>query len=92
VAFPEQVGAKTVEPSLDLSRLAQYIAAHLLPARLISDIRRGFEIPEQSSPLAGSTFKRGLGESGLFGFPKQQALSRSALSRSRRTRTFNDGV
>jgi preprotein translocase SecE subunit len=35
---------------------------------LNADIRRGFEIPEQSSPLAGSTFKRGLGVSGLFGF------------------------
>jgi hypothetical protein len=28
---------------------------------LIADIRRGFEIPEQSSPHAGSTFRRGLG-------------------------------
>jgi hypothetical protein len=35
---------------------------------LNADIRRGFEIPEQSSPHAGSTFKRGLGDSGLFGF------------------------
>jgi preprotein translocase subunit SecE len=26
--------------------------------------------PEQSSPLAGSSFERGLGERGLFGFPK----------------------
>jgi preprotein translocase subunit SecE len=26
--------------------------------------------PEQSSPLAGSSFKRGLGESRLFGFPE----------------------
>jgi hypothetical protein len=43
---------------------------------LNADIRRGFEIPEQSSPLAGSTFKRGLGESGLFGFPKQQAYNK----------------
>jgi hypothetical protein len=54
---------------------------------LITDIRRGFEIPEQSSPLAGSTFKRGLGLSGLFGF-----LNNKLFSRLRRMRTFNDGV
>jgi hypothetical protein len=35
---------------------------------LDADIRRGFEIPEQSSPHAGSTFRRGLGVTGLFGF------------------------
>jgi preprotein translocase subunit SecE len=35
----------------------------------MTDIRRGFEIPEQSSPLAGSSFRRGLGKRGLFGFP-----------------------
>jgi hypothetical protein len=44
-----------------------------------------FEIPEQSSPLAGSTFKRGLGESGLFGF-----LTTSF--KSFMTDAFNDGV
>jgi preprotein translocase subunit SecE len=36
----------------------------------LTDIRRGFEIPEQSSPLVGSSFKRGLGARGLFGFLK----------------------
>jgi hypothetical protein len=41
---------------------------------LNTDIRRGFEIPEQSSPRAGSTFKRGLGDSGLFGFLEQAYL------------------
>jgi preprotein translocase subunit SecE len=40
---------------------------HSLPARS-TDIRRGFEIPEQSSPFAGSSFERGLGARGLFGF------------------------
>jgi preprotein translocase subunit SecE len=43
---------------------------HLLSARLCADFRRGFKTPEQSSPLAGSSFNRGLGESGLFGFLK----------------------
>jgi preprotein translocase SecE subunit len=32
------------------------------------DIRRGVEIPEQSSPLIGSSFARGLGKTSLFGF------------------------
>ena len=36
----------------------------------LTDIRRGFEFPRTSSPLAGSSFKRGLGARGLFGFLK----------------------
>jgi preprotein translocase subunit SecE len=42
----------------------------------LTDIRRGIEIPGQSSPLGGSSFKRGLGAinigvRGLSGFQKQ---------------------
>src|SRR6185437_1910768 len=31
---------------------------HLQPARVEADFRRGFEIPEQPSPSAGSSFER----------------------------------
>ena len=34
---------------------------------LDADFRRGFEIPEQSSPVSGSSFRRGLGQRRLFG-------------------------
>jgi len=37
---------------------------------LVADIRRGFESPEQKSLLVGSSFERGLGKRGLFGFPE----------------------
>jgi preprotein translocase SecE subunit len=40
----------------------------------LADIRRGFEFPEQSSPLGGSSFRRGLGAGGLFGFPEKLAI------------------
>jgi len=42
---------------------------HLLPARFDGYPARLLNSPEQSSPLAGSSFKRGLGARGLFGFP-----------------------
>jgi methionyl aminopeptidase len=35
-----------------------------------ADFRRGSKTPEQSSPLAGSSFERGLGAKGLFGIRK----------------------
>jgi preprotein translocase subunit SecE len=40
----------------------------------LTDIRRGFEFPEKSSPLAGSSFRRGLGAGGLFGFPEKLTI------------------
>jgi preprotein translocase subunit SecE len=41
---------------------------HLQPARFDGPPARLLKSPEQSSPLAGSSFKRGLGARGLFGF------------------------
>jgi len=49
--------------------LARSTQPHLLPARFDGYPARLLNSPEQSSPLAGSSFKRGLGASGLFGFP-----------------------
>jgi preprotein translocase SecE subunit len=46
----------------------------------LTDIRRGFEIPRTSSPLAGSSFKRGLGARGLFGFLKTHNVSRQRIT------------
>jgi preprotein translocase subunit SecE len=42
---------------------------HLLSAREKRISGAAFKTPEQSSPRAGSTFERGLGVRGLFGFP-----------------------
>jgi preprotein translocase subunit SecE len=46
----------------------------------LTDIRRGFEIPRTSSPLAGSSFNRGLGARGLFGFLKTHNVSRQRIT------------
>jgi preprotein translocase SecE subunit len=54
-------------PDLDLLPDWQYITGTCCRPAL-TDIRRGFEFPRTSSPLAGSSFKRGLGARGLFGF------------------------
>jgi hypothetical protein len=59
--------SSSVPVHLDLWAVAQYIAATCCRP-VDADIRRGFEIPRKSSPLAGSSFKRGLGAKGLFGF------------------------
>jgi preprotein translocase SecE subunit len=36
----------------------------------LTDIRRGFEYPRTTEPAWRSSFKRGLGAGGLFGFPE----------------------
>jgi len=43
--------------------------------------------PEQSSPLGGSSFERGLGARGLFGFPK--SLKKSSYTRITSTMAFS---
>src|SRR5665213_1819054 len=71
-------------PYLDLLALPQYIAGTCCRPAL-TDIRRGFEFPRTIEPAWCSSFKRGLGARGLFGFLYSQVPSQ------RRTRTLNDG-
>src|SRR5258708_35882434 len=54
--------------------LARSTQPHLLPARFDGYPARLLKSPEQSSPLAGSSFKRGLGARGLFGFLKTRKI------------------
>jgi preprotein translocase SecE subunit len=56
-------------PHLDLWRDPLYIAATCCRPAL-TDIRRGFEIPEQSSPLDGSSFKTRAGRKRAVRIPK----------------------
>jgi hypothetical protein len=66
--------AASALPYLDLSALPQYIAATCCRPAL-TDIRRGFEFPRTIEPAWRSSFKRGLGARGLFGFPYSQVSS-----------------
>jgi hypothetical protein len=66
--------AASALPYLDLSPLPQYIAATCCRPAL-TDIRRGFEFPRTIEPAWRSSFKRGLGARGLFGFPYSQVSS-----------------
>jgi preprotein translocase SecE subunit len=59
---------------LDVRALPQYIAATCCRPAL-TDIRRGFEFPRTIEPAWRSTFKRGLGARGLFGFPRTLEVS-----------------
>lgn len=63
-------GGPLASSDLDLWDLAQYIARYPQPARFKRISGAALKSPEQKSLLVGSSFERGLGATGLFGFPE----------------------
>jgi len=69
ISGPSPVEAVLPTPALAILTFGPIRSRYraLAAGPLDADLRRGFEIPEQSSPVSGSSFKRGLGQRRLFG-------------------------